>query len=321
MAAACSPQLRISGLSDRGRRQTDHPNHQPSPWLADVLNFPPVYGGISTLRAQWRCCTITVQCVPPEGFQPGAWMVYALRGAVGDELFERELPLLDRASAWQALYSTRHLHLAKRQVPSPLLLDVKAGREEIVVTARLFGLAGFWRDSFIAALITALNTGVSISENSRERRPWRVRDFHYVNEHGLAPPPNDTYLRILPRSALCYGAERHYRDEPERFLLSALSRVALIARWHQVLLDFDIPDLAMIRAASTAHKGIQGPMATVRKHSRGHAGKEKLLTGEETEILMQTDNLDWCELLHIASACAAGGHAVYGFGRFDLVAA
>ena len=248
-------------------------------------------------------------------------MVYALRGALGNELFGRDLPAPDRASAWQALFSTNHLQLAKRQVPSPLLLDVEVDEETINITARLFGFADMWRDVFMAALITALNKGVSIGENSVERQPWLVQDFYYETLCGLPPPPESNFLRLRPQGALCYGAEQHHSAEPARLLLSALSRVTLMARWHRVLLNFNIPTLAEIMAKSSVVKGFQGPITHIEKHSRRHAGQKMLLSGEGSELVLRTEQQDWVGLLQIASACAAGGHTSYGFGRFEIIAA
>lgn len=297
-----------------------HPNHHASMWLGDLLENPPLSGGFTTLREHWKECEITVTCVRPTGLRPGDWMVYALRGAVGGVLFERELPMPGRASAWQALFSTKHAQVRQRQVPSPLLLDILVGKNTLTITARLFGFASIWRDSFLGALISALNSGVSVYENSSERKPWRVIDFNYFVHRRLPEAFADTRMRCLPRGPLCYGAKQHRKDEPERFVLAALGRVGPMARWQRVRLAFEPPTLEAIRRSAVVRKGLQGRVVRLQKHSRRHSDSILELQGEATELLFDIRNPEWRDALAIASECCAGGHVSYGFGRFDLTA-
>ncbi|MDU9004486.1 hypothetical protein [Sedimentitalea todarodis] len=245
-------------------------------------------------------------------------MVYALRGALGDVLFQRGLPRADHASAYQALFNTRHLQLYRRQVPCPLLLDVGVEGGRIKVMARLFGFADLWRDELLAALISALNRGVSISENSSERSPWEVLDFHYMQHQRVPEVPDGPNLRVCPKSALCFGAEEHLRWEPERFVLAAFSRVTLMARWHRVLLNVSMPGLAEARSRTRPRLGRQGPATRLYKASRQHPKRHMTLVGEASELLLYVPDPDWREALALASNCGAGGHTVYGFGRFHL---
>ena len=67
-------------------------------------------------------------------------------------------------------------------------------------------------------------------------------------------------------------------------------------------------------------KGMQGPITRLHKHSRRHPGREMVLCGEASELLLDIPIPGWRKALAIAASCGAGGHVSFGFGRFRLEA-
>ena len=295
-----------------------HPNHEPSPWLSERLTYPAIGGGWADAAAHWRVTTVTVKCAQPRELEPGIWMPWAVRGAVGSILFDVDLPRNDRASAYQALMAPSHLMVQGRWVPAPLLIDVFAGDSQILITARLFGFADLWLDTFIGALVLALNGGVRLRYGGHERAPWPVLDFSYVRGIGV-PTVFGPSLLIRPLTPLCYGSQAHVPHAPERWLVSAITRATLIARWQGFRVDRKVPDAENLAENIRIIPSALQRVERFGKRSRRHAGATIEVTGERTELLLRNVDKDIAAALSLASTTGAGGHTAFGFGRFVLL--
>lgn len=292
-------------------------------WLAAWLAQPTATTTLEALHGFWRYTDVQFRCARPKGLEDGPWMVRSVRGALGRVLrgwYEAGRPSGFGATAFEAFYQ-HHGVLGRDHVPVPLRLSVEAGRDTIMIRARLFGGADIWRDDLIEAMAQALHGGIGLKENGSILRPWLLEDWWFDIHGSIAPPPAREAALIRFETPFKPGASEVIAGDFLASLPALFRRLRGLARWSGLEVAIDWPRVrALTQSAYVSDSGTKLAIDGFLRHRSLDDGARATaavvgLRGHSFLLRLQPDL--W-PLLHLGATSHAGGHGAYGFGQFSI---
>lgn len=293
----------------------------PHPALAARLAEPAVDVSLTELAAQWRTTSLRLLCAPPQPVDPGIWLAHALRGAWGNVLMRRFTAArpspFPRPSAFDVFFRAHARITPRRQVPKPYVFAVERRGPNIEVVLTLFGFADYWRPDAGAALVEAVETGITVAEGKRLRSPWTIVSADWWQREGLEYAVDVPFLVVVLQTPWRSGPRDALGTRLEEFPMSLLERASGLARWHDCRLQADWSgwrtqsnrtrffNVALHGAAWTRHSSRQSGRSIPEKGLIGHFAIDRPID-------------DLLPALAIGQTCHAGAEASLGLGRFTV---
>ncbi len=200
-------------------------------------------------------------------------------------------------------------------LPKPYVIRAWPRGADLTVELRVFGMANDWAMAAAEALVVGL----------REILPWRrllpagsgapeviTRETH-VTHLSLPPVPGSVRLVFL---SPVDGTGRDVLAEPHRLISRMIRRVDAVSRWNGVALD-DETGRTLARHAAGLHYDTSalrpGRYASPNRHRQ--ARHDPTFSGQLT---IHGDLAPLWSILHVATRCHIGRHAVEGLGAFQI---
>jgi CRISPR-associated endoribonuclease Cas6 len=298
---------------ENGARARDH--------LAEFLGDPVRDIGLSEMMRLWRQDEITVSCRRPHDLEDHPDLAIRLRGALGQALARQGSPVhgrsdpFNRPRAFDVLFGDAVApsgQLAGR--PMAVAADVIGDRIEI--TVRLFGSAGFWINQVRDGLLDALRQGVSLRPDSRVRIPFEVLGSEQHRAGLRDDTPDCRSATLMFRTPLVIRAGGRLSERQGALVRSTARRIASLAKWHGVRLQFD--DERIEHGIARMESEDELTMVQFWRNSRRQPGRPIPVKGKIGRIGLSKISHELVCLFHIGSFTHTGSHAALGFGRFDL---
>jgi hypothetical protein len=272
----------------------------------------------------WQHDDVVVRCVRPSDLEDCPDLPLRMRGALGNALEAlcaedvRPDPF-DRPSAHQLMFKWKPPRSGLIEVTTPYVVRAEVRGDVVEVRLRLFGAAGYHAPMVARALISGLETGVSIrNHGARARfavidalierfdgaaRDW-IRDGSAATLHLLTPV-------IIRRN-------QNLQIEPLSLLRSAMRRAQAIAPWMNCSLLLDEPQL-MSAGGRLRFNMIGVHSETWERTSRNNPGKGIPMQGYGGKVLAEGDLGNWATYLDLAQYASLGGECALGFGAVRAI--
>ncbi len=200
-------------------------------------------------------------------------------------------------------------------LPKPYVIRAWTHGADLMVELRIFGMANDWAMAAAEALVGGM----------REILPWPrllrasasvpeviARDTR-VTRLSLPPPPDRVTLAFL---SPVDGTGRDILAQPHRLISRMIRRVDAVSRWNGVALEDETGRALAHHAAGLNYdaSGLRpGRYASPNRHRQTR--QDPTLSGHLT---IHGDLAPLWPILHIATRCHIGRHAVEGLGAFQI---
>ncbi len=249
-----------------------------------------------------------------------------VRGALGKQLELSASPgaLAGTGCDWRApcaldLLFVTHGHLtAGMEIPRPWALAILPRGDDLLVSLRLFGLAGNWAGEIADALVRALRQG--LRRLTPRETGLRIIDRQIISQRGVAgvcPPGHSLMLETLTPLSLRH--DRHTHADPGALVKSLGNRASGLARWHGVALALD--SAALVAEAEALRKQALWEQSSRAGPWLGRSSRHpdtKKLDGISGRLLLPPPGPVARALLEIGTLVQAGGRTTHGMGRYAL---
>jgi CRISPR-associated endoribonuclease Cas6 len=291
--------------------------------LAARLADPPLTLAPPELAALFEMDWVTIVGRRPDGLQGYPELAVRLRGAFGRILREFGPPILHRHDpaarprAFDVLFQPLLAPGMVEKIAKPIVVHADVIGERLIARAGLIGMAGFWQPDAAAALLGALEGGVSLWEDGKFKVSINCIDASQERFAGFEPPVFPvrearlffrTPLRLRSGDALVPGGAS--------FLIALANRVARVAPWQLARLAIDWDMIHAQAHRLDCHMSDLLPYRWTRGTKR--ARRRLSVAGLLGKMTIRGPLDAWVPLLQIASQVNIGSHAAIGLGRFDL---
>ncbi|MEY2943501.1 MAG: hypothetical protein RLY97_1515 [Pseudomonadota bacterium] len=290
-------------------------------WLRDWVTRPMVALSVQELPLHWRICEMSFVCAKPAGFQAGDWMVRSVRGALGRILAEMRNSDASKAmpaSAFEGLFQT-HGMVDGVHIPKPIRLVVAVEGERIRIVIRLFGQADIWRDCVVEAMAEALRRGIGLWENGAILREWPMVDWYWQSRASMAIPDwsGDAILRFT--TPFKPGSAEVFSGDFVTNLPSLVKRVKGMARWIGADLQMETGG-GETEGVNRAQMQILPPGYGLGGFVKRGRGQGSAVVGMLGAVELRHISAELWPILWLGASVGAGGHAIYGFGGYEVTA-
>lgn len=282
------------------------------PWRADT-RFPPVT--LPELVQMWTHDEAVVICRRPSDLEDHPDLALRIRGAFGRGLaicgptVGHRFDPFDRPSAYPAVFGNELPGRAR-----PFAIDADVVGDEVWVVLRLFGDAGFWIDQCGKALLRALEKGVALRANGRNRVGFEILDARIGRVAAALPPKNCSAATVTCLTPVSVRSGRSMIAQPQTILYSTVSRVRGLEPWLGISITADWARL---------HRTCMGGTVT---EDETIAYRQTRNSQRQRDRLIQMDGLlghctivgnlsEMAPLLALADYVHIGSHAALGLGR------
>lgn len=288
--------------------------------LVDDLQKPPFQCGAREIADHWEIHSVRLVCARPPLMQDYPELSMRLRGAWGRKL--ADMPSITQRGhilppPYEVLFSPLGKWAAGLEIPKPVVIRGWLSGEHLLVDVHLFGWASVYLKQAVSALVSALEEGVSLSLNSRQRVPVEVLEAGEMARGLVDIPEKAGSLSIAFITPVVVRNEGNLLRNPQAIFKSMLRRVSGMARWqgydlksewaeHHAQIDalsFDQHDMSEISWERFSMRRGKEAIPV-----RGLTGK-MAVTGNLTELL---------PFLMLAETCNTGSHAALGLGWFEV---
>lgn len=292
--------------------------------LAARLADPPLALTPPELAALFEMDWVTVVGRRPEGLQGYPELAVRLRGAFGRVLKEFGPPILDRYDpaarprAFDVLFEPFIAPGTPAKIAKPLVVHADVVGQRVVARAGLIGMAGFWQPDAAAALVGALEGGLSLWEDGKLKVPIACIEASHERLGGFEPPAFAVReARLLFRTPLRLRSGDALVSGGPSFLIALANRVARVAPWQLARLDID---WGMVHEQARRLDFQMSELLPYRFTRGTQRARRRLPVAGLLGRMTIRGRLDaWTPLLQIASQVNVGSHAAIGLGRFDLM--
>lgn len=292
--------------------------------LARDLATPPAVCDLATLAEVWQMERLVFVCERPTLMEDFPELSMRVRGAFGRAL--HDLPARTwrsgrpRPRAWDVLFAPL-AHIDGDELPKPAVVRAHVERDRLIVELRIFGEAVAWVPEAFTALVAALERGIALKSEGRQRVALVILEAQRIASTGvdLAPPPGlsptgatlDFRTPVVVRQGgLSIGA-------PVNLLAAVPRRLAALARWQgfRLLVDHSALDEAI------------GHLARDDRETTAHVWRRWSIRGGDRAI----PTGGWIGRLRLAGPVAPlvpwlvlaaetniGSHAGLGHGWYEL---
>lgn len=283
---------------------------------------------IGNLQQLWQHDDIVISCHRPAGLEDQPDLALRVRGALGNVLetlcdYPRARPdPFDREGAHELLYywSAPKIQtcFGPLELAVPWVIRAMMTSDTVMVTVRLFGEAGIHRPLVEAALILALEGGISLRNHAiRVPLPLKEVDWHRFDGGAQIWQKAATSVLLRFHSPLVIRSGNNIRLEPTAALRSAYRRVAMIAPWMGFALAAE--ERALMKSIDNVKFDLDiHPEHWVRT-SRRDPGKHIKVFGYGGSITCYGPLESLLPFLQLAELAGLGGECASGFGAFELI--
>jgi hypothetical protein len=291
--------------------------------LRRALADPPLTLTPPALAALFEVNRLRVVARRPADLQDYPELPVRVRGAVGRVLAALGPPIVNRHDpfarprAWDVLFEPMSAPASRAPIAKPLVVHARVEAQSVLASASVFGLAGFWAPDAGAALVGALEGGVTLWEQGKTKASFPCLEAKSERQCGFDPPRlavREARLRF--RSPLRLRKGDSLATSEASFPIALANRAARLAPWVGARLAVDWGEVhRRARSIDVDYSDLR-PYFWSRGTQRAHRRLPVLgLLG----TLVMRGNLDfWTPFLQIAEAANAGAHASIGLGAFDL---
>lgn len=292
--------------------------------LARDLSHPPGVCDLATLAEIWQMERLVFVCERPTLMEDFPELSIRVRGAFGRAL--HAMPArpwrsgLARARAFDVLFAPLAT-IDGDEIPKPALVRARVERNLLIVELRIFGEAVAWVPEAFTAMAAALEAGIALKSEGRQRVPLQVVEAHRVASTGVdvSQPtglsPSGASLEFRTPVAVRRGG-RSFGD-PVGLLNAVPRRLKALARWQgqrllvdTVRFETSVAKLALDDRETTEHGwrrwSIRGGDNAIP--TGGWIGRLRV-AGQLAPVL------PW---LKLAAETNIGSHASLGHGWYDL---
>lgn len=267
----------------------------------------------------WAMRVVTVVCRRPQGLEDYPDLSLRLRGAVGRKL--RELPPPRRWSVqlpppYAVLFSPVARLPNRSELPKPLIIRASVTGDTVVAEARLVGWAAPYTDAAAAALIAALEDGISLSSSSRQRTPLIVDAASETVIDGLDVPQTSGSVSLRFRTPVVVRHRSRNLFDGRTVLRSTIGRSLSMVRWQ----GFDVPSEPDLEEQVDSMDIDDRELSATRwyRHSIRRGDDGIPMEGALGLLRVHGSLGPLLPYLSIASAINTGSHASLGLGWFDI---
>ena len=241
-----------------------------------------------------------------------------LRGALGEALkklactrcLQTKTCACAPPSAFHLLYRFEAAKTPGLAIPRPFAAALTVSGRTAALRISLFGLAVEWSEEIAAGLMLALQDGLGLQPNNR-----------HIESPAIEPPPWSPFGMIMAfETPLNLRLNRHDRaaaSGPQtKLLMSIITRVTGIARWHDTKITGDFAALKD-QAARTQAWLLDEP----QDHWRRYSNRQQRwipMSGAKPVLLLQGDLAPFLPYLALGTALHTGSHTALGLGRYSL---
>lgn len=293
--------------------------------LARDLAEPPSVCDLGTLAEVWQMERLVFVCERPPLMEDFPELSIRVRGAFGRALHGQPSRLWrsgrPRPRAFDVLF-TPIVSVGGEEIPKPALVRAWVERDRLIAELRIFGEAVAWVPEAFTALVEALESGVALKSEGRQRVGLRILEARRIASTGVdtAPPaglsPSGATLDFRTPVAVRRGGLSV--GDPESLLAAMPRRITALARWQGYRLLHD----------RRAHAAALGRLARDDRETTAHGWRRWSIRGGDRAIPTGgwvgrlriagpiEPILPW---LKLAAETNVGSHTSLGHGWFDLL--
>ena len=222
-----------------------------------------------------------------------------------------------RPRAYDVLFEPLPASGAPGKIAKPLVVHADVVGERVIARAGLIGMAGFWRPDAAAALVGALEGGVSLWEEGKLKVPIACIEASHERLGGFEPPAFPVReARLFFRTPLRLRSGDALAQCGASFLIALANRVARVAPWQMARLDID---WGMVHEQARRMDYEMSELLPYRFTRGTQRARRRLpVVGLLGRMTIRGRLGAWTPLLQIGSQVNVGSHAAIGLGRFDL---
>jgi hypothetical protein len=292
----------------------------PPPGLLQRLQRPLLQAGPAEMLGLCEHEVITFRCARPDGAEDFPEFSGRCRGAFGQALAGlpcfREASGHERSHAYGALFDPPS-EPGHRETVKPFVIRASLSGREAIVALTLFGMGIGWGREAEAAMLLALEGGVSLRAEGRHRRPFPVLSVER-RRFGFLEPQGETYARLAFRSPVAVRAGALTHAEPRAVLMSLATRAEGLAPWLGIKLIHGRRTLKEAIAALDIETE-DWRRHNWDRHSRNQGDVEIPMEGWLGTLVARGNLRPLAPYLAIGAAANTGSRAALGQGWFELV--
>lgn len=275
---------------------------------------------LATLADRWTMQDLRV-LVPGHGaLAQDAWTLHRFRGALGHALWvgasaearaDRPCPF-QPPCGYALFHGTTDPDGMGAGNDRPFTLEADDLDGDLLLTLRLFGMAGDWASEFLAAMVAACRSGLDTGTRGQRRAlPVQMATRAPAALPGALPPhAGVTVETVTPIVQKSDGKAQASLDVAS--LLSALARrLESLARWHGLRPGWD--SRAIGRVAQTYCADAQAMLGAATVPTGRDTGR--LRPAHAGLLRLPPPPPDLAPLLRLAPAVHLGADIAYGAGR------
>lgn len=204
------------------------------------------------------------------------------------------------------------------EIPKPITIAVAAVGSDLVVTARLFGLAAEWAGQIADALTRALREGLRHPRGGL--LDVTARDITWAEEApnwSLLAGSEPKRLELVFETPFVLRDNRNSHAKLPALVTGIGNRVSGLARWMGASIEADWSE---IKAAAT-ELTVERSTVTETNWTRASRRQNKLIgmVGFQGEVIISGPLAPVLPLLALGQITHAGAHAALGMGRYRIV--